>query len=339
MDQKKLAIIGSNHRAALELTYQGLIEKVGYSVSLFPAQSIFLEYYNRSVFNKLLYRVGLSLIINQIQDKLKEFIISEKPSIILVFKGMEITPETLLWMKNQGITMCNYNPDHPFIFSGRGSGNRNVTHSITLYDYYFSYAEDAVEQLNKLGVKSYKIPFGFDNESFNYQELKLESEIPKVCFLGNADKQRVHFINQLAKLGLDIDVFGENWHQFTLEPLVRVGPAKYGQEFWLILQTYAVQLNLLRPHNTNSHNMRSFDIPGAGGILLAPFTVDHAMFYNDGEEVFLFHGVEQAAKMANELMCKSFEQRQEIRKKARQKSVEVHTYKQRVQELLKVIED
>jgi hypothetical protein len=331
-------IIGSNHRAALELIYKSELEILGFFVDIFPAQEIFLDYYNYSIVNKLKYKLGISSIIKKIQVIIKAYIVENNPTNIIVFKGMEINPETILWIKNKGIKIYNYNPDHPFIFSGSGSGNRNVTKSIRLFDQYFSYAEDAVNELNRLGINSLKIPFGFDANGFEYNILTEENELVKACFLGNADKKRVEFINKLANCGLEIDVYGQNWNRFKMNKNIKIGSAKYGKEFWLTLQKYAVQINLLRPHNNSTHNMRSFDIPGAGGIMLAPRTPDHLTYYNDQEEIFLFNDIFEAITTAKSICKMSFEERQIIRQKARMASVIKHTYSIRIKQLLKYIE-
>lgn len=338
MDKKKLAIIGSDHIAAIELVYSDLLKKNDFQVLLFPAQSLFFKYYYHSFYNKLFYRLGLSNIINTIQSELRNFIEDFSPQFVIVFKGMEITSESLFWIKNKGIKVFNYNPDHPFIFSGKGSGNSNVKESISIFDCYFSYADDVVDQLLKNGIKSEKIPFGFDGEGFIYSELQKSDEIEKTCFLGNADKFRVKFLNKLAESGLEIDVYGENWKQFKLSKLITVGPAKYGQDFWIILQKYAVQLNLLRPHNFNSHNMRSFDIPGSGGIMLAPLTNDHLTYFTEDKHVFLYDSFESAFYKANHILNLSFNDRMCIRKNAREHSFKYHTYTNRINLLIKHLE-
>jgi len=335
---KSILILGSNHLASLELTYEKCFNEMGINTNTYGIQEDFLAYYNKSILQKLIYRLGLSLIIPQLQKKVKKLILEYKPTHVLVFKGMEITPKTIIWIKEQGVIVCNYNPDHPFIFSGRGSGNENVTRSITLFDYYFSYADDAVNKLNLLGSQSYKIPFGFDSDGFEYKEMMIENEVLKACFLGNADKKRVEYINKLAHMGLQIDVFGENWNQFKLEKSIKIGEAKYGQAFWDTLQRYALQLNFLRQHNLNTHNMRTFDIPGAGGIMLAPKNLDHSLFFEEDTEVFLFENIEEAFHIARNILKLTFQQRQEIRKKARLKSLIHHTYKQRANDLIKQIE-
>lgn len=337
MDKKKIILVGSDHTAALELIYKRELEALGNQVDLIPVQNIFFEYYNKSFINKLLYRLGLSRILEKIQLVIKNETRKQKPSLIIVFKGMEVLPSTLVWIKKQGISICNFNPDHPFVFSGRGSGNSNVTNSIKYFDHYFSYAEDAVFKLKKLGVKSYKIPFGFDNNGFDYKHIKKENEILKLCFLGNADKQRVQFLNDLALLGIEIDVFGENWKSFYLNERITQNSAKYGQNFWDTLQNYAIQLNLLRPHNMHTHNMRSFDIPGSGGIMLAPNTPDHLFFFEPNKEIFLYNDVTEAYQISKMVLQMSFEQRLEIRKLAREKSIKFHCYSFRVKKLLEIV--
>lgn len=339
MDKKKIILVGSDHQAAIEHIFKVELTSIGYEVQLFPAQTFFLDFYGSSILNKIIYRLGLSTIIQKIQKKLKAYILENNPTKVIVFKGMEITPDTLMWIKNKGIKIYNYNPDHPFIFSGRGSGNANVSRSIKLYDYYFSYADDVVKELIKLGVKSKKIPFGFDATGFEFKELTKESEVVKTCFLGNADKFRAKYINELAILGIQIDVFGENWSEFKMNKAVTISSAKYGSDFWLTLQKYAIQLNLLRPHNYTTHNMRSFDIPGAGGIMLAPFTDDHAHFFKDQLEVFLFHDINDAFQMCKQILGLTFEERQKLRKAARIKALNEHTYCHRVGDLIQYFED
>jgi spore maturation protein CgeB len=338
MSFNNILIIGSDHKAAIEHIFKSELTSLGFEVQLFPAQTFFLDFYGSSILNKIIYRLGLSSIIQKIQKKLKAYILENNPTKVIVFKGMEIAPETLMWIKNKGIKIYNYNPDHPFIFSGRGSGNANVSKSIKLYDYYFSYADDAVKELIKLGVKSHKIPFGFDANGFNFKELTKEDEIVKVCFLGNADKFRAQFINELATLGLEIDVFGENWNELKMNKGVTIYSAKYGSDFWLTLQKYTIQLNLLRPHNYTTHNMRSFDIPGAGGIMLAPLTNDHQVYFDDGVEVFLFDSVEMAYGKAKFILNLSFEERLHIRNNARERAVNFHTYQKRTAQLMKILD-
>jgi len=332
--QKGILILGSTHPASLELIYASELSKLGIENKVLGVQNLFLDYYHKSLFEKLFYRTGLSRIIERIQKVIQSQICRFKPEIVIVFKGMEVQPKTITWIKAQGIKVVNYNPDSPFIFSGFGSGNRNVTDSISLFDTYFTYDRFILQQLKERKVNCELLPFGFDACGFEYFELNPQDEILKICFLGNADKYRLDFIQNLAKKRIPVDVYGENWSSFRVHPSITIHGPLYGRAFWSTLQKYAVQLNMLRPHNLNSHNMRSFDIPGSGGIMLAPRTPDHAMYYSENSEVFLFSEFKEAVDQYHRILSLNFEERNKIRYAARMRSMNEHTYSHRVKAIL-----
>ena len=338
MGQKGILILGSNHPAALELIYSSELTRLGIRNKILGIQNIFLVYYTKSVLNKIIYRLGISNIESAIQNIIMAEVSEFDPKTLLVFKGMEIQPKTLQWVKSKGIQVVNYNPDNPFIFSGRGSGNKNVTNSITLFDSYFTYDKSINKALENRDIKSEIIPFGFDSEGFNHKELEEKDEVSKLCFLGNADKFRIDFLEQLAQQGVKIDVYGENWASCKLHMNISIFGPKYGPEFWYTLQKYALQLNLLRPHNLDSHNMRSFDVPGAGGIMLAPRTPDHQTYFTESYEVFLFSNVDEALQQIQFILNLSFSERRKIRKAARLKAIEHHTYTRRTLQLVQYLD-
>jgi spore maturation protein CgeB len=338
MGQKGILILGSNHPAALELIYSSELAKLGIRNKILGIQNLFLAYYNKSLLNKIQYRLGISKIESTIQNTIKEQVLEFKPKTVLVFKGMEIQPKTLQWIKSKGIKVVNYNPDSPFIFSGRGSGNKNVTNSLSLFDCYITYDKTINEQLGNSSVQSAIIPFGFDNSGFNYKNLEEKDEVLKLCFLGNADKFRIDILEQIARKGVKIDVYGENWSSIKLHENINTFGPKYGAEFWHTLQKYAIQLNLLRPHNLYSHNMRSFDVPGSGGIMLAPRTPDHLTYFTESSEVFLFSDINEAIRQIQFIIQLSFSERQKIRKSARLKALESHTYTHRTLQLVEYLD-
>jgi spore maturation protein CgeB len=331
----KLLLVGSDHVWSLEKIYHRYLVELSVEVELFPAQNYFYEYYQQSLLHKLIYRAGLSTIISSINKKLKEKVSQFQPDAIWVFKGMELLPETLKWIREQKIFLINYNPDNPFIFSGYGSGNKNVKESIPLYDLHLTYNLEVKTRLENLGCKTSYLPFGFDLSNQLYQACAQEKEIVKLCFIGNADKERVGFIKALIQMGASIDLYGHDWDKYINDPLATVFPAVYADAYWKTLRRYRVQLNLMRIHNLQSHNMRSFEVPGVGGIMLAPDTKEHRMFFEDGKEFFLFQNEVDCFEKLNYLLSLSSTEAQKIRDKARAKSVEGgYAYKARAQMVL-----
>jgi hypothetical protein len=337
----RLLLVGAQSDYAIERPYLNHLSAINEieHIELFRAQNQFLDYYKKSLLNKIFYRVGLSTILNEINQALKLKIEEVNPHAIFIFKGMEIFPSTLKWIRSKNIKLVSYNPDNPFIFSGKGSGNSNITDSIGLYDLHFTYDLDVkkkIEEHYKLPVEI--LPFGFDIPTGFYETVSLQHEVDKVCFVGSPDVHRANFINQLADRNVQIDVYGNNWKGFCKSKRIQTHDAVYGDVFWQTLQRYRIQLNLMRPHNLGSHNMRTFEIPGIGGIQLAPQTNDHETFFEPNSEIFLFKGVDDCANQVNRLLASSFGSSIEIRRAARKRSLDSgYSYQARAQHVFETI--
>ena len=182
----KLLVVGADSTYAIERFYLKYWKEnsLGIELDFFASQNLFYEYYHKRILNKIIYKLGISSIYKKINQLLIERIDLFAPEIIFVFKGMEVFPATLAYAKKRGIKLVNYNPDNPFIFSGSGSGNSNITKSIVLFDFHFTYSEEIKRQLDlQFNKPTAILPFGFDiDESVYYLALKIE-EINKLCFV------------------------------------------------------------------------------------------------------------------------------------------------------------
>ena len=109
-------------------------------------------------------------------------------------------------------------------------------------------------------------------------------------------------------------------------------------EFWKTLIKYRVQLNLMRPHNLDTHNMRSFEIPGVGGIQLAPDTPDHKIYFEPGKEIFLYTDIAGCVNQIMKLLALKANEAMEIRNCARMRSINSgYSYKDRAEQALEKI--
>jgi spore maturation protein CgeB len=325
----RILIVGADYQWAIENHFVKHFSSLGSTVELFPAQRYFYEYYYKSILTKLICRLGLSKIYDRINEKLVQRAAEFNPAVIFVFKGMEVLPSNLVALKKSGIKLVNYNPDNPFIFSGYGSGNKNVSESLQLYDFHLTYNLEILEKLKSMQLNAEFFPFAFEPGDDKAPRLLETDEVLKPCFLGNPDKSRVDFLNQLAERGVKLDVYGNDWAKNNINQNITAYPPVYGEEMISVLRKYRVQLNLMRIHNLNSHNMRSLEIPGHGGIQLAPRTVEHEMLFEDGKEIFLYNDADDCVKQIDKLLSMSFAEAIEIRKKAQLTAQSQHTYKQR----------
>jgi spore maturation protein CgeB len=332
----KLLIVGSNRIYAIENFYVKYLIELGVNVLHFQAQHMFYNFYQKNILNKVTYRLGLSTILKIINEKFKNDVEQFEPDLIWIFKGMEILPDSLKWAKSRNIKLVNFNGDSPFIFSGRGSGNSNVTNSISLYDLFLTYSrEDKRTMESRHKIRSEILPFGFDLSNTLFKECSRIEEVKGVCFLGNPDSHRGDFLNKLAAKNIKIDVYGNNWNKFVKHANIRVFDPIYGDDFWRVLRRYRVQLNLMRPHNPTTHNMRSFEAGGIGAIQLAPNTQDHQFYFKENEEIFLFKDLESCANQIAEIKQLSVDEANAIRRNARERSLlDGYSYEKRSMQVL-----
>jgi spore maturation protein CgeB len=336
----KILIIGSDFSWSIERIYKRELESLGHIVELIDVQNQFYDYYYKSLFNKLIYRLGVSQILKKINKTLLNQVPNEHFDLVWVFKGMEIFPETLRVLKYQTDKLINYNPDNPFIFSGKGSGNRNVTHSISLFDLHLTYdawVKDKIE--NEFKKRTEVLTFGFDDAVVQNIDFNSEEEVFAVCFVGNPDSYRTTIINSLLDSGIEVHLYGNEWSKFVKHDLVVIYSPVYGLEYYKTLRKYRIQLNIMRVHNLNSHNMRSMEIPGVGGVMLAPQTADHSSFFNLEKEIFVYNNELSLAKEVKRILNIDKLVISKLRGDARKKVLEKFTYKIQTKRILSLIED
>lgn len=337
----KILIIGSNKEWAFENHYIKHLSKNKIEIESFPAHDIFYEYYYNTVFNKIKFRLGISSIYKKINQLLLDHLKTNHYDIIWVFKGMELFPNTLQQLKNSGIRLVNFNPDHPFVHNFRGSGNKNIINSIGIYDLHLCYSLPVKERIEReYKIKSYWLPFGY--ESDNVSIPSRENEKVRACFIGNPDKFRATTIQNLLSHNISVDLYGNQWVKWV--PLkknynLNIFDPIYKADFNQIATQYRLQLNIFRPHNDNSHNMRTFEMPGLGCIMLAPESDEHTRLFNNNSEAFFYSNMDEMIVKSRQILEMDYETALTIRKNALKRSVDSgYSYEKRTEQVIKMFE-
>jgi spore maturation protein CgeB len=278
--------------------------------------------YYKSIWNKATYRIFPKRILDKINSGIIRSIEDFKPDLVWIIKGMEIYPETLEYAKKRGIKLANYNPDHPFIYKSAGSGNDYVKNSIPVYDLHLSYSREILQDLQQTyNINGKYLPFGYEISPDTFESATREREIKRVAFTGMADEERKRLINVLTNAGIQVDLIGPYWQKFFKpSALINVFDGVYSNSYWNVLRKYRVQVNMFRKQNINSHNMRSFEIPGVGGIMLAPYSAEHVEFFEPGKDAFFYKTDSELIDQANLILALTDQEAGQIRVNARNRS-------------------
>lgn len=333
----KVLLVGSSKSWAIESHYKEHLAK-HVDVSLFNSRDLFLASYSRSIFHKLAYRLRLYSPLNKINRQLYTAVVDYKPDIVWVFKGMEVYPETLKKIKLLDIKLVNYNADDPFEYTFSGSGNLNVKHSLSLYDLHFSYSKRILKRFDKeLNIKSSWLPFAFEISKQPLKKIE-NSNIP--CFIGNPDKTRAGLLKFLAHKGIKLHVYGIGWDKFLEHENIKISDGVLNEDLINTAQKYYCQINIFRPQNVTSHNMRTFEMPALGCVMFAPRSEEHESFFNEGEEAFFYDSKEDLLLQLKDFLRLSEDEKQAIANNAYKRSIdERYSYENRAEQVLASFKD
>lgn len=341
----KIAMSYAEREIYLAHGYFHFLEKIVGKSHLvgFRHNDIFNAYYQKSVWNKVVYKIFPSYIESKISNQLYELCVRERPDVLLLFKGMEILPQTLKKIKEEGVFLVNYNLDHPFEFFSRGSGNKNVLNALNIYNLHITYSSQIEKEIVEKypGFKTAVLPFGYNENPKNIlPAINKFEELNNVCFVGNPDENRVNLLKQIAANQIEVHVYGHNWTTYFSETdeYVKVFSPVYSDEYIKTLQKYRVQLNIFRPHNKSSHNMRSFEVPAVGGIMLAPLTPEHQSFFKPDVEAFYYTNTAALISQIRKLLRLSKDQAYGIRVNTQNRSIQSnYSYNKRAEQLLEIL--
>lgn len=343
MKNLSILIVGNFGIGALEHQFVKHLKQFNWQVYTFDIQAPVQIAKNKNSLYKIAYRIAPNNFYPTVNKQLLTFVKKIKPLVTLVFKGMEIFPETLAEIKTYIQLLCNYNPDHPFHFYSKGSGNKNVKEAISLYDLYGTYAQKIAKELKiNHNVNSFVLPFGYDADIKPHQSAG--GIINKFGFIGAYDKERLNILMQLTYF--PIEVYGDEKWEKKLKPdatssLAVTGELLFNNHYANYCNASLGVFNFLRPHNINesSHNMRTFEVPGYGGLLIANRTAEQSAFFEEDKEAVYFDSIDELKDKINFLKYNEHLV-QQLKKAAYSRCVRSkYSYKDRVRWLKGLIEE
>lgn len=330
-------MVGANHHQAIENHYLASLEKL-VEVRLYNMHGQFQQFYHGATLNKLFFRLGFSKIVNRLNLELLKIVDDFQPEALFVFKGMEIYPRTLKRIKAKGVIITCYNPDHPTEHISRGSGNENVINSLPLYDHHFCYSKN----IQQLLENTYQVPTSWLPFAFQFAKENKKSALAKrIAFIGNPDPERLELCHFLLKHSIPLALFGLSWkkqiaQEFLESDLCEIVDSTFDVD---LAQKYLAHLNVFRAHNEGSHNLRTFEMPAIGCILLSPFSEEQVELFREDTEMLFYHNRQELLVKAKWLMSQDMTAIEKIRNQAYQRSIaDNYSYDGRAKQVYQVIE-
>ena len=212
-----------------------------------------------------------------------------RPDVLFVFKGLAVTPEVLATTT----AMCvHYHPD-----DSTNPENRSSIYDAAEnhYDLHVTTKSFNVDELKARGVaRAMYVPCAYDRD-WHRPVPRDRSRSYVVGFIGTRRANRTRLINELAdEWGRAFLICGDRWRRdlYAVRKATVQGP-QYGFNLSRAVARAPVQLGLLNSYNRDRHTCRSFEIPAAGGLLVAERTDEHIAMLDDEKEVLLFSSADE----------------------------------------------
>ncbi|MCM8804959.1 MAG: glycosyltransferase [Candidatus Omnitrophica bacterium] len=289
--------------------------------------------------------VKIPLAVKLAKDKLnfslREIVNEYRPEIVIVFKGTNITSETLKYIKSKtGAKLLNWYGDS--LISG---GAKEFVEEISqYYDYFFIIDDLEVTKYVKIfSNKIYHLPFACDPAYCREISLSKEEQRKYGCdvaFVGTITPSREKILLELTDFGLKIwapqkSVTNKNLIKFyqgiaTAEELIKIyNSAK------IVLDIHFLFGSSLKIFNVTK---RVFEVPACKGFVLTNYCEQLASLYKINEEIVCYNSVEELKDkikffLKNDMLKKS------ISLKGYKKAITYHTWEKRFIKLFSLVNE
>jgi hypothetical protein len=275
----RIVLVGTPAEAGLRVSLATALRTCGNEVDMFDLGPWSPGWLVSAAYRRPILGSGLRREFRRRIDALADKAHTE---LVIVLKGELLNSRSIDHLRKRfdSAVVC-WNPDSPFdqAISNRGAG---IPRAIGAYDAYVTWADDVAERLDRIAARVLVIPFGWDPEIMR-PVAGDGIAANRIVFIGTATKQRAALMQSLAHL--HPLVFGSRWPNLQG---IEVRPAVFGNNFCKVTGEAKWNINVLRPQNAKSHNMRTFEIVGAGGNQVAPQTHDHRKFLISDSRTALF---------------------------------------------------
>jgi len=291
----RVLILGEDAPGGLMPSYARGFAELGLETQTFCLARAYRETMP-AIRTRALRRVAEPVLAGAFNDHIARQLSGVEADVVLVIKGHRLRPDTIDEIReSSGAVVVNFYPDDPF---SEERSNRLMYGSSVLaaYDACFTFARHLVPDYERAGAQAvHYLPFARD-PGLHSPAQSPGARAFDVVFVGNLDTDRVRYLDALAN-DYRVGVFGERTTVTVPRgsALARAtfAPAAYGADLARALACGAISLNVMRPQNARSHNMRSYESPACAAFTLSQRTPELTELFVEGEEIACFDSVEE----------------------------------------------
>lgn len=212
-------------------------------------------------------------------------------------------------------------------------------HFLKSYDLILTSLPHYVNRFRAMGINSEYFPIGFEPRIL--QELGVTERNIDVSFVGGISRYHYESVPMLEHLAYStpIQFFG-----YGVENLDKSSPIHsrhngevWGLDMYRILGKSRITVNRhINIAGEEANNMRLFEATGMGSLLITDKKKNLGELFEVNKEVVTYSCKEEAAELINHFL-KNPEEADKIAKAGQEKTIEMHSYRQRMRELVPIL--
>lgn len=289
---KKILIYGEGWTGTLPRLLFDDLARRGHVVDIFDFTDFLPGIKSRSVMERVQRRLFSDFFAAKIRTLFLKNVESFAPDLILISKGLHLDAKTLAIIRSKGVPLVNWNPDD---FFNPKNSSPGLIAALPMYDVIVSSRGHLFQKYRDHGAKSllyldwYFVP-----------ELHFDHGKPKMIpasFVGSWSPTREEFI---SRLNTPFSIWGGGWGKssraFKKQHDVRQAILSQ-MEMSAVFSGSRYNLNLLTHENSDFSNLRFFEVPASGGLLLTERNASATRYLKDREECLMFSSSDEVNRL------------------------------------------
>lgn len=261
---------------------------------------------------------------------------------ILAAQIKHYKPDVLLNQAMDGISSRFLKDMKPYVrlLVGQIASPLPKDDNFSCYDLVISSLPNFVDHFRRLGIQAEVHRFAFEPRILS--RLKDEETKTSISFVGSLSwhhEARVRLFEYLCA-HLDVEVWGQGVDSLPESSLIRWrhrGKA-WGIEMYQILRNSRITLNHhIGLAESYANNMRLFEATGVGTLLITDWKINLHEMFEPSKEVVPYRTPEECAELI-EYYLEHDDEREAIAGRGQQRTLREHTYYNRMQELVEIID-
>jgi hypothetical protein len=286
-------IVGPCKPGLLAESYAKAFERLGVEVTRFDSDDAYFGAGRWSRY-RVTRRAFRSIYWGRVNEALLGAARSARPNLVLAFKAPFMEPQTIERLRREhGSAVVNYYPDNPYCgvpWNPRKTSaqRHDLVQVLAHYDKVWIWEPSIAARLVRDGVKAAYLPFAVDDEVFKPGQ-RATGPCPEcggnhsVVFVGQHSDKRGAHVGAIKEHR--VALWGSRWSResraFADWHQIHAAPA-FGARCSALYGGASVCLNIVDDLNMPGHNMRTFEIPGSGGVMLAAYTKEQDEMFPEG---------------------------------------------------------